>query len=223
MLPSTDHVPSCINQSRSILTQYHQVPTSTAFYWPSSIKYQTVLPCTDTAPTYINQYHSSLTQYHQETTSTAFYWPCTTKYQPFLPSTDPLPSYINQYRSILTQYHQVSTKTNLYCCCLGITDFCTVYPRSCFLFSHVVKLQPFLCFFEILFVFFTNMRCNIYLLSHAAPKHGFKSRKSPQRHLAYCWKLHLTKSFYLIGEIGNFQRFPVSVFVHKHSSEVKAC
>ena len=64
------------------------------------------------------------------------YWPSTTKYQPLPPSTDPLPSYFNQYHSILTQYHQVSTSTNLYCCCLGIRDFCTVYPGSCYLFLH---------------------------------------------------------------------------------------
>ena len=64
--------------------------------------------------------------------STTFYWPITTKYQLLPPSTDPVPSYINQYHSILTQYHQVSTNTNLYCCCLGITDFCIVYPGSCF-------------------------------------------------------------------------------------------
>ena len=36
----------------------------------------------------------------------------------------------NQYHSILTRYHQVSTNTNLYSCCFGITDSCTVYPRS---------------------------------------------------------------------------------------------
>ena len=33
---------------------------------------------------------------------------------------------------LLTQYHQVPTSTNLYCCCLGITDSCTVYPWSCY-------------------------------------------------------------------------------------------
>ena len=46
-----------------------------------------------------------------------------------------MPSYINQYRFILTQYHQVSTSINLYCFCLGTTDSCTVYPRSCFFIS----------------------------------------------------------------------------------------
>ena len=51
---------------------------------------------------------------------------------PLLLTRDLVPSYINQYLSILTQYHQVSTSTNLYCCCLGITDFCTVYPGCCF-------------------------------------------------------------------------------------------
>ena len=67
-----------------------------------------------------------------DTVSTAFYLPSTTNYQPLPPSTDPVPSYINHYHSILTQYHQVSTSTNIYCWCLGITDFCTVYPGSCF-------------------------------------------------------------------------------------------
>ena len=49
------------------------------------------------------------------------------------PSTGPVSPSTNQYRSILTQYHQLSTCTNLYCCCLGITDSCTVYPGSCYL------------------------------------------------------------------------------------------
>ena len=47
------------------------------------------------------------------------------------PSTDPVPPSTNQHHSILTWYHQVSTISNLYCCCLGITDSCTVYPGSC--------------------------------------------------------------------------------------------
>ena len=37
----------------------------------------------------------------------------------------------HQCHSILTQHHKISTSTNLYCCCLRITDFCTVYPGSC--------------------------------------------------------------------------------------------
>ena len=57
------------------MTKYHQVPTTTAFHWPSIIEYQPVPPCTDTAPSYINQYHSILTQYYQILTSTTFYWP----------------------------------------------------------------------------------------------------------------------------------------------------
>ena len=93
-------------------------------------------------------------QHHQSSTSTAFYWPSIWKninwqifalqpdteyFLPLLPytdlvppSTDPVPPSTIQYHSILTQYHQVSTSTNLYCCCLGITDSCTVYPWSCF-------------------------------------------------------------------------------------------
>ena len=42
--PSTDPVPSYINQYHSILTQNHQVSTITALYWPSTIMYQSVLP-----------------------------------------------------------------------------------------------------------------------------------------------------------------------------------
>ena len=91
------------------------------------------------------------------------------------------------------------------------------YQRQHLPFYSCCKTSSFSLYFEILFAFFTNMRSSIYLLSHAAPKHGFKSWKSPQRHLVYCWKWHLTKSFFLRGEVGNFQRFPVSVFVHKHS------
>ena len=124
-------VPSCINQYRLLLTQYHQVPNSTAFCWTSTITYQPVPLHNDPEPTSINQYRPILTQYHQVPTSTASYRPITTKHQPLPPSTDPVPSYINQYRFILTQYHQVSTSTNLYCFCLGTTDSCTVYPGSC--------------------------------------------------------------------------------------------
>ena len=61
-------------------------------------------------------------------------------YQPIRPSIDPVPPCTNQCCPILTQYHQVSTSTNLYCCCLGITDFCTVYPGSCsFVFHEKAK------------------------------------------------------------------------------------
>ena len=37
--PSTDPVPPSTNQYRPILTQCHLGPTSTAFYWPSTITY----------------------------------------------------------------------------------------------------------------------------------------------------------------------------------------
>ena len=70
------------------------------------------------------------------------------------PSSDPVPPSTSRYRFLLTQYHhiststtpywpktnQVSTNTNLYCCCLGITDFCTVYPGSCFIFVSVSRV-----------------------------------------------------------------------------------
>ena len=42
--------------------------------------------------------------------------------------------------SILTQYHQASTNTNLNCFCLGITDFCTVYPGSCYLYLWLLEV-----------------------------------------------------------------------------------
>ena len=134
--PSSDPVPPSTEQYRLLLNQYHQISTSTAPYWPSSTKYQSIPTYTDPVPPSTNQYRLLLTQYHQVPTSTASHWPSTTKYQPVPPSTDPVPSYINQYRFILTQYHQVSTSTNLYCFCLGTTDSCTVYPGSCWHYVH---------------------------------------------------------------------------------------
>ena len=41
-LPSLDPVPPSNNKCRPILTQYHHVSTSLAFYWPSTIIYQPV-------------------------------------------------------------------------------------------------------------------------------------------------------------------------------------
>ena len=79
-----------------LLTQHHQVPSSTALYWPSTIKYQPVLPYTESV---------LLTQYHQVPTSTALYWPSTIKYQPVPSFTDPVPSSTNQYRPLLSQYY----------------------------------------------------------------------------------------------------------------------
>ena len=80
------------NQYRPVLTQYHQVPTSTALYWPSiqwfdgldhvnqifseSISHwQPVPPCSDPVSPSTNWYRSIMTQYHQVTTNTALYWP----------------------------------------------------------------------------------------------------------------------------------------------------
>ena len=42
MPPSTEQVQSSTNQYRLILTQFHQVPTSSALYWPSATKYQPI-------------------------------------------------------------------------------------------------------------------------------------------------------------------------------------
>ena len=47
-----------------MLTQYHQVLTSTAFYWPSIIMYQPVLLRTDPVLSYINPHCHILTKYH---------------------------------------------------------------------------------------------------------------------------------------------------------------
>ena len=80
-----------------LVTQHHQVPTSTALYWPSTTNYQPVPPFTDPVPLSINHYRPLLTQCHQIQTSSALYWPS-----------------INQYRPLLTQHHQVPTSTALY-------------------------------------------------------------------------------------------------------------
>ena len=56
-------------------------------------------------------------------------------YQPVPPYTDPVPPSTNQYR---TWMDSPWTAKN-WECCLGITDFCTVYPRSC-LDSHQIAV-----------------------------------------------------------------------------------
>ena len=53
-------MPSCIYQYRLLLTQYHQVPTATAFYWPSTIIWKPVPLHTDSVPPSINQYQPIL-------------------------------------------------------------------------------------------------------------------------------------------------------------------
>ena len=77
------------NPYRPIPTQYHQVPSSTALYWPSTIVYQLVLLHTDPLPPSTKQFHPILTQNHQVPTRTALYWPSNTKYQEELPNTYP--------------------------------------------------------------------------------------------------------------------------------------
>jgi len=116
------------------VTQYHQVPTSTAFYWPSTIMYQLVPLHTDPVPPSTNQYHLPLTQYHWVPTNTALYWHSTIIYQPVPFYTDPVLQSTNQYRPILTQYHQVLTSTTFY------------WPSiktSLFFFSSVKTIFPF--------------------------------------------------------------------------------
>ena len=85
---STSHwqpVPLCFDpvspntdQYHPILTQYHQVTTSTALYRPSTIKYQSV-------PTH----------FLQVPTSSAFYWPSATKYQPVFEKISTCRSFLN--------------------------------------------------------------------------------------------------------------------------------
>ena len=80
--PSTTKYQPDINQYRPIMTQYHPKSTSTAFYWPSTTKYQPVPPPTDPLPPSTNRYRLLPTQCQHISTSTASYWPSTTKYQP---------------------------------------------------------------------------------------------------------------------------------------------
>ena len=82
----------------------------------------------------------------------------------------------HQCYSILTQYHHVSTSTNLFCCCLGITDFCTVYPGSCFHFVSPENFRDFHLIFCFFFERFTNfppfhacLSCFLALLHNASP------------------------------------------------------
>ena len=96
---------------------------------------QPVPTSTDPVPSYVNQYHSILTQCHH----------C----QQVPTYTDPVPSCINQYHLILTQYHQAPTSiadrqplpwtAKNWECCLGITDFCTVYPGSSFVILWILS------------------------------------------------------------------------------------
>ena len=67
ILSYTDAVPPGNNQYHTILTPYHQVPSSycsTTLNWPSTTKYQSVGPYTDQVPLSTIQYRPMLTQYH---------------------------------------------------------------------------------------------------------------------------------------------------------------
>ena len=54
MPPSTDQVQSSTNQCRLILTQFLQVPTSSALYWLSAPKYQPVFERISTCRSFLN-------------------------------------------------------------------------------------------------------------------------------------------------------------------------
>ena len=100
VLPSSDPVPPSTDRYCLLLNQYHHISTSTAPYWPSTTKYQSIPTYTDPVPSYMNQYHLLLTQYHQVPTAAAFYWPSVIIYQPVPLLTDPVPPSIPQYQPI---------------------------------------------------------------------------------------------------------------------------
>ena len=54
MPPSTDQVQSSTNQYRLILTQFLQVLTSSALYWPSATKYQPAFERISTCRSFLN-------------------------------------------------------------------------------------------------------------------------------------------------------------------------
>ena len=114
------------NQYRPVLTQYRQVPTSTALHWPSIqwfdgldhvnqmfsesiLHWHPAAPCFDQLSPSTEQYHPILTQYHQDTTSAALYRPSTIKYQSLRPNTDPVPPSTNKSCPLLTPCHQIPT------------------------------------------------------------------------------------------------------------------
>ena len=84
--PHIDPAPPYIDQNCLLLTQYQNVSSSSALYWP-------------------NKHHIS--------THTALYWPSTTKCQPVQPHTNPATPTINLYRLLLTKYHHVSNQYSL--------------------------------------------------------------------------------------------------------------
>ena len=90
-----------------------------------------VPPSTDPEPPSTNQYRPILTQHHPVSTITTLYCPSTIIYN-------------NHYRPITYhQYHHASTSIN-WECCLGITDFCTVYPGSSLWYRSTLLSNCFL-------------------------------------------------------------------------------
>ena len=63
--PHINPVPPNSKQYQVLLTQHHQVLTSTAPYWPSNIMNQPVMLHTDPVLSYINQLRPILYRYHQ--------------------------------------------------------------------------------------------------------------------------------------------------------------
>ena len=74
LLPHTTTVPPNTNQYCLLLTQYHQVPSSTALYWPITIIYQPVPPQNDPISPRTSQYRTILTQHLQSS--------CINQYRP---------------------------------------------------------------------------------------------------------------------------------------------
>ena len=64
---------------------------------------------------------------------------------------------------------------NIKSLCVFKFDIFNFFQISEAAFTFCCKASTFSLYFDILYAFFTNMGSSVYLLSHAAPKHGFKS------------------------------------------------
>ena len=119
-LPCSDPVALSTNQYRPLLTQYSMIwwfrpckpnifwknitlATSTALFWSSITKYQTVPPSTDPVPPSnnqcrplpTNQYRLILTQFLQVPTRSALYWLSVTKYKAVFERISTCTSFLN--------------------------------------------------------------------------------------------------------------------------------
>ena len=125
--PNIDPAPPNTDQNCLLLTQYynissnsasywpnkHHTSTHTALYWPSTSKYQPAQPHTDPPLPITNLYCLLLTKYHNVSTSSSPHWPSTTKYEPVPPHSDPVLPSTNPYRLLLAQYHDMYKYSNV--------------------------------------------------------------------------------------------------------------